>query len=203
MLNFLNFKSLESMWDNYGFEIVAILSFLVIIILCIYNLIFKKEKGTYSTFKLPYSLENNIHNNNIHNNHNIQNKNIEYMEHTPNDSKLELQSKFILENIFKKPFYKIRPDFLKNDVTGYNLEIDLYNDDLKLAVEVQGNQHYKFTPFFHRNKDAFLNQKYRDAMKKEKCKNKGITLIEVPYSVGEKKLKSYLVKQLQLEGYLL
>lgn len=196
MLNFLNFRNLESTWDNYGFEIVAILSFLVIIILCIYNLIFKKEKGTYSKFKLPYSLENNNIHKNIHNN-------IEYMEHTPNDSKLELQSKFILENIFKKPFYKIRPDFLKNDVTGYNLEIDLYNDDLKLAVEVQGDQHYKFTPFFHRNKDAFLNQKYRDVMKKEKCKNKGITLIEVPYSVGEKKLKSYLVKQLQLEGYLL
>ena len=89
-------------------------------------------------------------------------------------------------------FYKIRPNFLKNDVTGYNLEIDLYNDEMKLAIEVQGNQHYKFTPFFHRNKDAFLNQKYRDAMKKEKCKNNGITLIEVPYSVGEKKLKSYL-----------
>jgi hypothetical protein len=197
----LDFKNLESVWDNYGFEIVALVSFLIIIILCIYNLIFKKEKGTYSTFKLPKTYSS-INNNNNNNNNN-KNNNIEYMEHTINDSKLELQSKFILENIFNKPFYKIRPDFLKNDVTGYNLEIDLYNDELKLAIEVQGNQHYKFTPFFHRNKDAFLNQKYRDAMKKEKCKKNGITLIEVPYNVGEKKLKSYLVKQLQLEGYLL
>jgi len=186
----------KKIWENYGFEIVGILSFLLIIILCIYNLIFKKEKGTFSNFKNPKI-------SNILNIFNENNDKFEYMQHTPNDSRLELRSKFILEDIFKKPFYKIRPDFLRNDVTGYNLEIDLYNDDLKLAIEVQGDQHYKFIPFFHRNKDAFLNQRYRDAMKKEKCKQNGITLIEIPYSVGEKKLKSYIIKQLQLEGFLL
>jgi hypothetical protein len=169
--------------------------------LCIYNLTLKKENGTYSTFRMPTFMKNNSKEdeNNSYSNY----ENMQYMQHTPNDSRLELRSKFILEDIFKKPFYKIRPDFLRNDVTGCNLEIDLYNDDLKLAVEVQGDQHYKFIPFFHRNKDAFLNQRYRDMMKKEKCKQRGITLIEIPYSVGEKKLKSYIVRQLQLEGFLL
>jgi hypothetical protein len=94
----------------------------------------------------------------------------EYAEHTPNDSKLEIKAKFILENIFRRPFVKIRPDFLRNDVTGYNLEIDLYNEDLRLGVEINGDQHYKFIPFFHRNKDAFRSQQYRDEMKKVKCK---------------------------------
>ncbi len=195
----------KKIWENYGFEIVGMLSFLLIIILCIYNLIFKKEKGTFSNFKNPKisNISNMINIFNENNKENDKKIDFEYMQHTPNDSRLELRSKFILEDIFKKPFYKIRPDFLRNDVTGCNLEIDLYNDDLKLAVEVQGDQHYKFIPFFHRNKDAFLNQRYRDAMKKEKCKQNGITLIEIPYSVGEKKLKSYIIKQLQLEGFLL
>jgi hypothetical protein len=133
---------------------------------------------------------------------NTSESNIEYIQHTPNDSRLELQTKLHLENIFKMPFYKIRPDFLRNDVTGYNLEIDLYNDDLKLGIEVQGDQHYKFTPFFHRNKETFLNQRYRDEMKKQKCMKQGITLIEIPYSVGEKRLKNYLINQLRLSGHL-
>lgn len=183
-------------WDNNGFEIVAVGCLVIILILCIYNMIFKK-KGTYSDMALKKFKRRKEEN--IGDIGDIG----EYMEHTPKDSRLELQTKFLLENIFKTKFYKIRPNFLRNDVTGYNLEIDLYNNDLKLAVEVQGDQHYRFTPFFHRNKETFLNQRYRDEMKKQKCMKAGITLIEIPYSVGEKGLKKYLLEQLRLNGYLL
>lgn len=182
---------LKKFWDDYGLEFLAAVSIIVLIILYIFNLFFK-DKGTYNLVK----------NYNNYNNNNTTNKNnLEYMQHTANDSKLELQAKFILEDIFKRPFYKIRPDFLKNDVTGYNLEIDLYNDELKLAVEVQGDQHYKFIPFFHKTKADFMNQRYRDEMKKDKCRKEGLTLIEIPYKVG-KNLKSYLVEQLRLERFL-
>lgn len=188
----------KNYWKDYGFELLAGLSFIMIIVLCIFNYLFK-DSGTYSNIG-----KNIIFGSDSSKSYNYNNKNnIEYIQHTPNDSKLELQSKLILESIFKKPFYKIRPDFLRNDVTGYNLEIDLYNDELKLGVEVQGDQHYKFTPFFHKNKEHFLNQRYRDEMKKEKCKKEGITLIEIPYKVGEKKLKSYIIEQLRLEQFLI
>ena len=188
------FSKIKEYWENNGFETLAIVCVVIILILCVYNMIFK-SKGTYSEMALLKF--NNRKNGNTNNN-----SNIEYMEHTPNDSRLELQTKFHLENIFKMRFYKIRPDFLRNDVTGYNLEIDLYNDDLKLGIEVQGDQHYKFTPFFHRNKETFMLQRYRDEMKKQKCQKEGITLIEIPYKVGEKGLKKYLVNQLRLSGYL-
>ena len=46
-------------------------------------------------------------------------------------------------------------------------------------------------------------QRYRDEMKKTKCMNKGITLIEIPYKVGEKGLKKYLMTQLRLHEYLI
>ena len=188
-----SFRRIINYWENCGFEFLTASCFIIIVILCIYNSIFKNS-GTY-TDNIPFlKLKNRIPGNS---------SNIEYIQHNLNDSKLELQSKFILENIFKVPFYKIRPDFLRNDVTGHNLEIDLYNDDLKLAIEVQGDQHYKFTPFFHRNKDSFLMQRYRDEMKKEKCRKEGIVLIEVPYKVGEKGLHKYLVNQLRLHGYLI
>ena len=192
------FNKIKDYWENNGFEMLALICLVIILILCAYNMIFK-NKGTYSEMALLKLKRNGIGNSS---NSNRNNNGMEYMQHTPNDSRLELQTKFHLENIFKIPFYKIRPDFLRNEVTGYNLEIDLYNDDLKLAIEVQGDQHYKFTPFFHRNKETFMLQRYRDEMKKEKCKKEGITLIEIPYKVGEKGLKTYLVNQLRLSGYL-
>jgi hypothetical protein len=194
------FNKIKEYWENNGFEAVVTICIVIIIILCIYNIIFKKN-GTYSEMALLNFKKRSFNNNNSNNNSNSNN--IEYIQHTPNDSKLELQCKLHLENIFKIPFYKIRPNFLRNEVTGYNLEIDLYNDDLKLGVEVQGDQHYKFTPFFHRNKETFMLQRYRDEMKKEKCKKEGITLIEIPYKVGEKGLKKYLITQLRINGYLL
>jgi len=157
------FSKIKYYWENNGFEMLAIICIVIIFILYVYNVICK-NKGTYSEMILS-KLKRNNSSGNIN-----DNSNIEYMEHTINDSKLELQCKFHLENIFKMKFHKIRPDFLRNDVTGYNLEIDLYNDELKLAVEVQGDQHYKFTPFFHRNKETFMLQRYRDEMKKQKCK---------------------------------
>jgi hypothetical protein len=186
------FEKLNEYWKNYGMEYLTIASIIIIIVLFIFNS-FSNEKGTYSNVKFinapsSFGLGSKMP--------------TEYAEHTPKDSKLEIKAKFILENIFRRPFVKIRPDFLRNDVTGYNLEIDLYNEDLRLGVEINGDQHYKFIPFFHRNKDAFRSQQYRDEMKKVKCRNEGITLIEVPYKVGEDGLKPYLVEKLRLEGFI-
>ncbi len=186
------FSKVKDYWESNGFEALAIGCLIIIVILCIYNVIFK-DKGTYSEMALLKFRKKNSKNNN---------EDMEYMQHTPNDSRLELQCKFHLENIFKLPFYKVRPNFLRNEVTGHNLEIDLYNNDLRLGIEVQGDQHYKFTPFFHRNKETFMLQRYRDEMKKQKCQKEGITLIEIPYKVGEKGLKKYLINQLRLTGYL-
>lgn len=184
--------NVQQYWEEYGLEFLAGVSVLLILLLYVYNW-WTNAQGTYSLAKSVSTSASGK----------SKPLGLDVMQHTPNDSKLELQSKFILEEVFQRPFYKIRPDFLKNDVTGFNLEIDLYNDDLKLAVEVQGDQHYKFTPYFHRNKEHFLNQRYRDEMKKVKCKAEGITLIEVPYRIGEKRLRSFLLDQLRLEGFLL
>jgi hypothetical protein len=182
----------KRIWNEYGLEFLAGLSVLIIIVLFIVNC-FSRQKGTYTNIKRFTPLGNG---------ENGYPKRVDFKEHNERDSKLELRAKVILENIFKRPFVKVRPDFLHNDVTGYNLELDLYNEDLQLAIEINGDQHYKFIPFFHRNKDAFTKQRYRDEMKKMKCQQEGITLIDVPYSVGEDGLKPYLVKRLRMEGFL-
>ena len=97
----------------------------------------------------------------------------------------------MLENAFDRSFGKARPNFLNNPVTGgnFNLELDCYNPELKLAVEYNGVQHYKYTPHFHKNNEAFLNQKYRDELKRRMCKDNMITLIEVPYTIMVENIK--------------
>ena len=121
------------------------------------------------------------------------------------DSKGETESRRVLESIFKVPFSKARPNFLNNPVTGgnFNLELDCYNPNLKLAVEYQGQQHYKFTPFFHKTNEAFINQKYRDELKRRMCKDNMITLIEIPYTVKIENIKTYLLNELLNHGFVL
>ena len=187
------FGKLNQYWNDYGLELLAGISVAVIIFLFIINVATDSE-GSYTNVKRVPTSSSAFPS---------SDPTFKFKEHTPKDSKLEIRAKLVLEHIFKRPFVKIRPDFLRNEVTGYNLEIDLYNDDLKLGVEVQGDQHYKFIPFFHRNKDAFVKQRYRDEMKKLKCREEGITLIEIPYKVGEDGLKPYLIDQLRMVGYLL
>ena len=97
------------------------------------------------------------------------------------ESKGETLCREVATKVFGKSFKKIRPDFLKNNVTGHNLELDIYNEELKVAIEYNGQQHYKYVPFFHKNYEHFLNQKYRDEIKKMLCKQEGIYLIEISY----------------------
>ena len=120
------------------------------------------------------------------------------------DSSGEIECRKVLEEIFKVPFKKARPDFLNNPVTGgdFNLELDCYSPDLNLAVEYNGQQHYKFIPFFHKNKESFYNQKYRDELKRRMCKDNMITLIEVPYTVKVENIKKYLIQELFKKGFI-
>ena len=119
----------------------------------------------------------------------------------PKESKGERASHVAAERIFSKPFIKVRPDFLRNVVTNHNLELDVYNEELKLAIEYSGRQHYEFVPFFHKNYEAFLNQKYRDEMKKNKCKEQGIHLIEIPYTVKIEDIESFIRIESKKLGY--
>lgn len=112
-----------------------------------------------------------------------------------NDSAGEKKVRAFLESYFQgHKFPKARPFFLNNGVTGNNLELDCYNKDLHLAVEYNGRQHYDYIPYFHQNKEAFYNQKYRDELKKIYCRDFGITLITVPYT--ERDIPSFLRRAL-------
>lgn len=171
-------EKIRSYWNEHGFEILFALSVFVILFLALFRI---GKKGTYSK---SYYLFNEVE------------------PKTPSkkgkDSKGEIMCREILQKILEKPFPKERPDFLRNPVTGgdFNLELDCYNPELKLALEYNGIQHYKYIPYFHKNKESFLNQKYRDEMKRVKCRENNVILIEVPYTVKHNDLEDFIRKEL-------
>lgn len=181
------------MWNDNGFEILLILCVIVILILALTRI---GKKGTWNTkFILvggnpgvSFGYEDNWR----------------PQRRKSRDSSGELECRRVLESIFNKSFAKSRPDFLRNPVTGglHNLELDCFNRELQLAVEYNGAQHYKYIPFFHKNKEAFRNQGYRDFMKRSMCRENNINLIEVPYTVKTKDIHDYLVKELKKLRYI-
>ena len=183
---------IKDIWDNKGFDILLYISVGLIFIFGLYRIV-KKEKGTWSK---SYYYEDKFVNYSNDNNHN--------KKRIPKESKGEVECRRVLNKIFNKPFNKSRPNFLNNPVTGgnFNLELDCYNEELYLAVEYDGIQHYKFNKFFHKNYEHFLNQKYRDDMKRRICKENRITLITVPYTVKNENIESYLKKELKKNGFL-
>lgn len=88
-------------------------------------------------------------------------------------------------------FYNFRPDFLRNEETGKNLELDIFYPDLKLAIEVNG--------FTHELRDI----KERDKFKKIKCEKNGIKYIGI-YNIGylvnlRKELREFLGEKLNFK----
>lgn len=190
-------SKIRNFWEKYSIVIVTVISIMIILIASLFR-IGKKGKytklGYFDPFlKNPRLLEKG----NINREYSSNQRSFK-----PTESRSEIKCREILERYFKKPFRKARPNFLRNHITGrHNLELDCYNPELRLALEYNGAQHYKYIPFFHPTKDAFYNQKYRDDMKHRLCKENGIRLIEIPYTVNYNELENYIVSILKKLGY--
>ncbi len=108
----------------------------------------------------------------------------------------------ILETLVGVPFQTMRPPWLVNPLTKHCLELDCYNEALGLALEYNGEQHYKPVPCFHRGKDRALEmQVFRDEIKKSLCDQHRVILIIVPYTIPKAHLTSYILDKLQRIGF--
>ena len=106
--------------------------------------------------------------------------------------KTEFECKQIIEQLTGKQFNKCRIIPFNNS----KLELDGYNEELKLAFEYNGIQHYKLCSWLHKTKRDFEYQKEKDTFKQTWCKNNGIKLISIPYTECSN-LKQYIEKELK------
>jgi hypothetical protein len=110
-------------------------------------------------------------------------------EDTRNRSQLHLAARQILYELF--PTTQIIEEVsipIKRGVTQY---FDFFISNIKLAVEVNGQQHYKFNSLFHSTASDFMAQKKRDQDKRDWCEQNRITLIELPYN---EKIEEWLTR---------
>jgi hypothetical protein len=109
----------------------------------------------------------------------------------------------ILEKIYKKPFPSCWPEFLRNPESNNKLELDCYNEELAIALEHNGEQHYNYPNGFHKTQEEFIKQVRRDKFKREMCEREGIYLIQVPYHIPFKQLEKFIRENLPDESIIL
>jgi len=69
-----------------------------------------------------------------------------------------------------------------------NLRIDFFSVNLNLAIEFDGEPHYRFVKRFHENKDGYLDQIRRDELKNKYCEENGIKLLRITYKERKKNI---------------
>jgi hypothetical protein len=97
------------------------------------------------------------------------------------------------EQLFKNKFPMVRPSWLRSDISGRSLELDGYCEELNLAFEHQGMQHYENV--LQKSDEKFERTKYNDNLKVEITKKLGINLIIIPalsYKLQPKDLKNFI-----------
>ena len=64
------------------------------------------------------------------------------------------------------------------------LYLDFFIPSVKIGVEVHGEQHYEYIPFFHKSKAGFLRSQARDRAKAEWCEVNQIELVVLKYDAA-------------------
>lgn len=106
--------------------------------------------------------------------------------------KNEFSLYMLIKSYFPSAIYQYHAEWLEKQ------SLDIYIPEYKLGIEYQGIQHYEAVDAFN-GVDGLMETQKRDKIKKEKCKLKGVTLIEWIYidKVEEQKLIDIL-KQLNI-----
>jgi hypothetical protein len=104
------------------------------------------------------------------------------------DGKSRSKFQFEVKKYLKK-YWSGDVVFEELKVVGTRLTLDFFNANKKIAIEVQGKQHFSYVKFFHGNRANYLAQIKRDVKKIDFCNINNIKLMEIyPEDVLSKEL---------------
>lgn len=99
----------------------------------------------------------------------------------PVSEKFKIILQVVTEYLCESPILEWKHDKLINPKTGINLRIDAYFKENNIAIEFDGEQHFKYKPHYHKTYDKFLYRKYLDNLKNNIMENLNIPLIRFKY----------------------
>lgn len=109
-------------------------------------------------------------------------------------SALQREFRFWLEDRLACSFKEnARPIWLITE-QGERCELDFLIEPIRLAIEIQGDQHYRYTPHFHGSYENFLAQQRRDEFKRIVCAAKGIKLFLIHDLDEFREVAAYLAR---------
>jgi hypothetical protein len=112
-------------------------------------------------------------------------------------SKTEARIISLLEEILHMKFPTVNPKWLC--WKGKPMELDGYNEEAKLAIEVDGWWHHHWEP----NKEeytAYYERLVKDVAKDRLCKRRGVSLIRVDSKLPARHWRNYLLSRLHDVG---
>ena len=98
-----------------------------------------------------------------------------------------------LESITGKKFPSVNPPWLLYE--GKTLELDGYNDELKLAVEFSGPLHTKWNPAFE-SYTSYFTRVIKDMVKLKTTKRQGVNLFVIDMSLPSRHWRNYILSRL-------
>jgi hypothetical protein len=96
-----------------------------------------------------------------------------------NKSSFHLQARQLLSSIF--PTLQILEEVSIPLRRSETLYLDFYMPLKKMCIEVHGEQHYNFVPFYHNNILNYLRSQKRDREKEEWCLMNGLRYVVLPH----------------------
>lgn len=103
-------------------------------------------------------------------------------ENAESKSGLHVKARTVIKKCF--PYSKIYEEVVLlgcNGIGGKPLRADFLIPDMRVIVEVHGQQHYRYTKHFHNSKAGFDTYIKNDEIKLEWAKINSISCITLPY----------------------
>jgi hypothetical protein len=101
----------------------------------------------------------------------------------------------IFEQVFGMRFNKCRPKWLRSDKTSRCLELDGYCEELGIAFEFNGTQHYRDVSIYYRST--------HDDLKMDLCQKYGVKLFIIPQPDNDYVPDfSYVKSQIKLQAHI-
>jgi hypothetical protein len=105
----------------------------------------------------------------------------------------------VLEKLFRTTFPKKKPAWLLS-ARKTRLELDGYSEDLEIAFEYQGKQHFVESKHFHSGNTIFRQRLADDRRKATLCRKHGVFLLQIPYTIPHLGFESYIRERLKRHG---